>query len=232
MAGLVSINLALPHFLPQSQITKCKLCNHTSRVVSGCEKSAKSMAPKRKLILESAEPSNSSNETNHVLQNVLEPPAQSQNGAKKYSFLQKGDRRSSAPGRMVEDFIPLCATSSNDIEPKNGSSFFQKAARLKSSSSSFMSIIDSKVPLTAELSLKLGIVNTDIEDNLTSSGQKRPLTLLEMEDKNKKEKKARRKTNEFRDTTNARIGIAPTVGYEINTTGSLSSLQNIFKLKK
>jgi hypothetical protein len=200
--------------------------------VSGCEKSAKSMAPKRKLTSVSAEVSNDSSETHHVLQNVVEPSIQNQNGTKKYSFLQKGDRRSSAPGRMAEDFIPLSATCSNNVDSKNGSSFFQKAARMKSSSSNFMSIIDSKVPLTAELSLKLGIVCTDMGDDVSSSGQKRPLTLLEMEEKNKKDKKARRKTNEFRDTPNKRIGIAPTIGYELNTTGSLSSLQNVFKLKK
>lgn len=217
-------------FLP-SQITICKLCNHTSRVVSGCEKSAKSMVPKQKLAFVSAEVFNDSNETQHVQQNAVEPSVQNQNTAKKYSFLQKGDRRSSAPGRMAEDFIPLSAMSSNGIEPKNGSSFFQKAARMKSSSSNFMSIIDSKVPLTAELSLKLGIVCTDVQDDVTSSGQKRPLTLIELEEKNKKDKKARRKTNEFKDTPNKRVGIAPTVGYEINTTGSLSSLQNVFKLK-
>jgi hypothetical protein len=200
--------------------------------VSGCEKSAKSMAPKQKLASVSAEVSNDSSETHHVPQNVVEPSIQNQNGTKKYSFLQKGDRRSSAPGRMAEDFIPLSATSSNNIDSKNGSSFFQKAARTKSSSSNFMSIIDSKVPLTAELSLKLGIVCTDMGDDVSSSGQKRPPTLLEMEEKNKKDKKARRKTNEFRDTPNKRVGIAPTVGYELNTTGSLSSLQNVFKLKK
>jgi RNase P subunit RPR2 len=219
-------------FLTSSQITICKLCNHTSRVVSGCERSAKSMAPKRKLASVPGEVSNDSIETHHVLQNVVEPSIQNQNSAKKYSFLQKGDRRSSAPGRMAEDFIPLSATGSSNVDSKSGSSFFQKAARMKSSSSSFMSIIDSKVPLTAELSLKLGIVCTDMGDDESFSGQKRPLTLLEMEEKNKKEKKARRKTNEFRDTPNKRVGIAPTVGYELNTTGSLSSLQNVFKVKK
>lgn len=198
--------------------------------MNGCEKSAKSMAPKKKLASISAEVSNTSNEPNQIQQNFVEETVPSQNGAKKYSFLQKGERRSSAPGRMAEDFIPLSA-SSNSIEPKNGSSFFQKAARLKSSSS-FMSIIDREVPLTAELSLKLGIVCADAEDGTASSGQKRPLTLLEMEEKNKKDKKARRKTMEFKDTPNRGSAVVPTVGYELNTTGSLSSLQNIFKLKK
>lgn len=162
-----------------------------------------------------------------------------QNSSKKFSFLQKNDRRSSAPGRMAEDFIPLSSSNgslSSLVPAKNGSSFFQKAkiTAVTRNNGIMSGDNDNGAPLTAELSLKLGIVSTEDDDLAPLSGQKRQLTLVELEQMNKKDKKARRKTIEMKNSTpNKRAGIIPKVGYEISTTGSasLSSLQNIFKLK-
>ena len=120
--------------------------------------------------------------------------SQSQNN-KKFSFLSKNDRRSSAPGRLAEDFIPLndsynkpnLTNNLANNTMKNSSSFFQKA---KSNNDNFSNNKNgnnnnnhnnnnsqNNTPLSASLSAKLGIVSTD--DNITEiTGVKRPLNLL------------------------------------------------------
>ena len=167
---------------------------------------------------------------------------------KKFSFLQKNDRRSSAPGRMAEDFIPLNdafnSPNMSNITPKSGLSFFQKA-KIASQNNANNSI-STNVPLSAALSSKLGIVSLDEEDSI---GKKRPLTLLELEQMNKKDKKNRRKTldqnnlntphkngnaNNVNRSSSKSSSNVPLVGYEISTVGteSLSSLQTMFMKKK
>lgn len=158
----------------------------------------------------------------------------------KFSFLQKANRRASAPGRMAEEFIPL-----NELKPadsntgnagaatKSGLTFFQKAKLAATLKNETIRLENSKeASMTAALSAKLGIVTTDLDAN-EQVGQKRPLTLLELEEKNKRDKKTRRKTIEKNPLNNTNACV-PTVGYEISKKGSsasLSSLQSIFRPK-
>ena len=223
----------------QCQITTCNLCSRVSSVVSGCEKTNKvpvvvtsATLPESKSILRDFD----------AIDNIIKTSGSSvsdRNIAKKFSFLQKNDRRSSAPGRMAEDFIPLNATESDGLATESSSrasSFFQKAKLAASARmNSNIAAADISTPLSADELARLGIVSTDVEETAPLSGQKRPMTLLELEEKNKKDKKARRKTMDLKgNTPNKRTAVVPKVGYEISTTGSgstLSSLQNIFKLR-
>ena len=140
---------------------------------------------------------------------------------------------------MAEDFIPLNTTQSNVLSiesSSSGSSFFQKAKLAASAKmNSYIASTETTTPLSADELTRLGIVSTDVEETAPLSGQKRPMTLLELEEKNKKDKKARRKTMDLKgNTPNKRASVVPKVGYEITTTGSgssLSSLQNVFKLR-
>jgi hypothetical protein len=216
------------------------LCSRISSVASGCEKTNKiaavvtsSALPESKSILRDLD----------TIDNIIETSGLSvsnKNIAKKFSFLQKTERRSSAPGRMAEDFIPLNATQSNALaadSSSSGSSFFQKAklAASAKANSYITAAAEINTPLSANEQARLGIVSTDVEETAPLSGQKRPMTLLELEEKNKKDKKARRKTMDLKgNTPNKRTAVVPKVGYEISTAGSgssLSSLQNIFKLR-
>ena len=173
-----------------------------------------------------------------------------QNASKKFSFLQKNNRRSSAPGRMgIEDFIPLSNTNlniqSNNIPPKSGFSFFQMAKN-KSLNNNNNNNNNNNVPLSSALSSKLGIVNIeeDEAEETIITGIKKPLNLLELEQMNKKNKKNKRKTIDQNDygintpkrknsNTIINAGKIPNIGYEINTKGSvsISSLQSMFKKK-
>ena len=207
--------------------------------MSGCEKTNKTPAvltssthPESKSILRDL----------NAIDNIIKTSGSStsnRNVAKKFSFLQKNERRSSAPGRMAEDFIPLNTTQSNALSidsSSGGSSFFQKAKLAASARmNSYIAAAETTTPLSADELARLGIVSTDVEEIAPLSGQKRPMTLLELEEKNKKDKKARRKTMDLKgNTPNKRAAVVPKVGYEITTTGSgssLSSLQNIFKLR-
>ena len=215
------------------------MCSRVSSVVSGCEKTNKipavltsSTLPESKSILRDL----------NAIDDIIKssgPSAAKRNIAKKFSFLQKNDRRSSAPGRMAEDFIPLNTTQSNVLSiesSSSGSSFFQKAKLAASAKmNSYIASTETTTPLSADELTRLGIVSTDVEETAPLSGQKRPMTLLELEEKNKKDKKARRKTMDLKgNTPNKRASVVPKVGYEITTTGSgssLSSLQNVFKLR-
>ena len=230
-----------------SQVTTCLFCTRVTKVISGCEKSSNPIKElsvklnenKRKSFCDSMDKVEKIENAIKLEQSIME--------SKKFSFLQKNDRRSSAPGRMAEDFIPLSNIESNSNS--SGSSFFQKArgsSQNSSSSSSSSSVstganIATNVPLSAALSSKLGIVNLDEEEVVS---RKRPLTLLELEQMNKKEKKNRRKTldpnnpnSPYKSSTNnnnKNNSNVPIVSYEISTVGtaSLSSLQSMFMKKK
>ena len=155
----------------------------------------------------------------------------------KFSFLQKANRRASAPGRMAEEFIPLNDAKSSDVttgtNSKIGLTFFQKAKLAANLKNETIRIENSKeAAMTVALSAKLGIISKDVDTD-EQLGQKRSLTLLELEEKNKRDKKARRKTIE-KNPLNGNNCIVPTVCYEISKTGSsasLSSLQSIFRPK-
>lgn len=221
------------------QVTKCNLCSHISHFVSGCERQPKTIESKEKTLL--ARPSSLTKDLKVIDDHLHGKSSAADNDAiEKFSFLQKANRRASAPGRMAEEFIPL-----NELKPadsntgnpgaatKSGLTFFQKAKLAASQKNETIRIESSKeASMTAALSAKLGIVTTDIDAN-ELVGQKRPLTLLELEEKNKRDKKARRKTIEKNPLNNNNSSV-PTVGYEISKTGSsasLSSLQSIFRPK-
>lgn len=221
------------------QVTKCNLCSHILHFVSGCERQPKTIESKERTSL--AKPSSLTKDLK-VIDDYLhgKSSAADNDAIEKFSFLQKANRRASAPGRMVEEFIPL-----NDLKPsdsstsnpggatKSGLTFFQKARFAASLKSETIRIENSKeASMTAALSAKLGIVTTYVDAN-EQVGQKRPLTLFELEEKNKRDKKARRKTIEKTSLNNNHASV-PTVGYDISKTGSsasLSSLQSILRPK-
>lgn len=177
-------------------------CSHVSRILPGCEKLQK-IPIKKEFIPEY------SSESNHDFSTIND----NSNTNNKFSFLQNKNRRASAPARVVgdlDDFIPLGnGDKNNNTTVKN--SFFTKAKNA--------SLINSKSSAISK--------DTNLEDNL--SGIKRPLTLLELEQQNKRDKKNRRKTLDTRpsDSNSNRVGIQ-SVGYSIT---SLSSIQNMFKQK-
>lgn len=138
----------------------------------------------------------------------------------KFSFLQNRNRRASAPARVVGDFIPL----SND-ENINGNSNVKNSFFTKAKNASLINSKSFTIPKDVNLETEI-------------SGEKRPLTLLELEQQSKRDKKNRRKTIDFRSDDNKnttvsnndnsnRVGIQ-SVGYTIT---SLSSIQNMFKKK-
>ena len=226
-----------------TKVTKCSFCTHISSVVSGCERVP---PPLKNISSKSISSIKFCEEIDDTLTDNKTIDYEDQNAKKKFSFLQKSSRRSSAPGRIgIEDFIPL---GDSNPAPKSGFSFFQKAKNASLNNNNInknnggSNLND--IPINAALSLKLGIVNLEEEgsEKVILTGIKRPLNLLELEQMNKKEKKNRRKTLDQNSkntatpnrsnasSTNSRI---PNVGFEINTKGSasLSSLQNMFMKK-
>jgi hypothetical protein len=184
-------------------------CSHISRILPGCEKIQKNKVEKG--VVE--ECTNENNYDTSVFSN---------DSNTKFSFLQDRNRRASAPARVgvVGDFIPLSKDENTNGNSNVKNSFFTKAKNA--------SLINSKSFAIPK--------DVNLETNI--SGEKRPLTLLELEQQSKRDKKNRRKTIDFRsdDTKNTkvsnndnsnRIGIQ-SVGYTIT---SLSSIQNMFKKK-
>lgn len=204
--------------------------------VNGCEKLPKATAARENASL--IKSSSLTRDLRIIDDHLLGKSSAIDNDAnEKFSFLQKASRRASAPGRMVEEFIPLNDSKSPDTNPgtmmKSGLTFFQKAKLAANLKNEIIRIENSKeASMTVALSTKLGIVSIDIDPS-EQLGQKRSLTLLEMEEKNRRDKKARRKTIE-KNPLNSNNSSVPTVGYEISKTGSsasLSSLQSIFRSK-
>ena len=112
------------------QVTKCNLCSHILHFVSGCEKLPKTLEPKKNASLPRF---SSLTKDLKVIDDHLhgKSSAADNDTNEKFSFLQKANRRASAPGRMAEEFIPLNGLNPSDENPtavmKSGLTFFQKA---------------------------------------------------------------------------------------------------------
>jgi hypothetical protein len=144
-----------------------------------------------------------------------------QQNSGKFSFL-KNDRRSSAPGRLGDDFIPLSFNDNSSDNTKNNVKplcFFDKAKINSTSSQINGNLINPKNVGTSSISN-----NIDKVQNLP--GEKRSLNLLELEQMTKRDKKNRRKTIDAK-TIISNSGAQSAS----HSSASLSSLQNMFKKK-
>lgn len=186
-------------------------CSHISRILPGCEKVQKNKVEKG--VVEE-----------YTNENNFNTSAFSNDSSTKFSFLKDRNRRASAPARVglgvVGDFIPLSKDKNIDGNSNMKNSFFTKAKN-----ASFINSKSFTVP-------KDGNLETNI------SGEKRPLTLLELEQQSKRDKKNRRKTIDFRsdDIKNTKVSIndnSNRIGIQSvrYTITSLSSIQNMFKKK-
>ena len=201
-----------PRKLKNQVVTHCNTCQHVSSITGGCYRVNRAHVSKH---TDGTDPAvtASNNPQQHRTDSCGSSSSSQRKPEPKFSFLKKLDRQaSSAPSKMTDDFIPLSATA------WSGGTISRNSSNNSNKSNNSSEKDNSQNKMTAQV------------------GGKRSLSLADLEQAKKKQKKLMRKSLSPVPEP-SRLGKSPSAATgggagALAKSSSLNSLQGLFAKKR